>query len=123
MNSPRRRPIASSPDGTHLAIAIRRQDMDIVNVDSGEAVASISLSQQVPCSMAYAKDGRRLAVGFAGGVKVYDTANCEILAEFTRPGSRSSRIALSPQGRLVAASPGSGCGDSAASPNRNRLGR
>lgn len=96
--------LAASPDGKMLAVAVRRGRVDLVDIGSGDVTATWSLKHEVPFAMEFSPDGARLAVGLAGHVAVHDTAGGEQLADFPQPGLPFLHVAISHDGRIVAAS-------------------
>jgi WD40 repeat protein len=98
--------MAASPDGSMLALAIRRTQIDLVDSYDGTVKMTIPLPHQVPFALDFSADGRRLAAGFAGRVKVYEVASGEVLASFEQPGLAFLQTRISPDGRFVAASTG-----------------
>lgn len=96
--------LAASPDGQTLAIAIRRGRVDLVNVHSGKVTSTWPIRHEVPFSLAFSSNGERIAVGLAGRVSVHDVASGKPLADFEQPGLPFLRVAISADGRFVAAS-------------------
>ena len=95
--------LAISPDGKTLAVAVRRGKLDLVDIVSGEINTSWSLRHRVPFAMDFSADGRRLVVGLAGRVRVYDVEAGEMLAEIEQPGLPFLNVAISADGRTIAA--------------------
>jgi WD40 repeat protein len=96
--------LASSPDGNTLAVAVRRGELDLVEVKTGEVTTTWSLAHEVPFAMEFSADGTCLAVGLAGHVAVHDVATGELLADFEQPGLPFVKVAISADGRFIAAS-------------------
>jgi ferric-dicitrate binding protein FerR (iron transport regulator) len=99
--------LAASPDGETLAIALRRDRVDLVDLKSGEVATTWSMRKEVPFAMEFSADGRRLAVALAGHVEVRDAVTGDLIADFRQPGLPFIKVAISADGRFVAAaSPG-----------------
>lgn len=95
--------LTASPDGQRLAVAVRRGKIEVMDVATGEVTASWPIRQKVPFALDFSADGQRLAVGFAGRVRVYDVTTGEMLVDFTQPGLSFLKVALSADARFVAA--------------------
>lgn len=96
--------LASSPDGETLAVAVRRQKLDLIDLATGEVATTWSLQHKVPFAMEFSNDGTCVAIGLAGHVAVHDVATGEQLANLEQPGLSFVRVAISADGRYVAAS-------------------
>jgi WD40 repeat protein len=66
--------------------------------------ATWPILHRVPFSLAFTTNGNRLVVGLDGRVKLHDAASGEVLANFEQPGAAFRNVAVSPDGRFVAAS-------------------
>ncbi len=100
--------LAGSPDGRLLAIAVRRDRLDLVEIATGKVTATWPLKHEVPFSMDFSRSGRLLAASFAGRVAVYDVEAGNMVNKFEEPGLAFLRISVSAQERFVAASTPSG---------------
>jgi hypothetical protein len=96
--------MASSDDGRLLAIAVRRNMIDVMNAIDGQVVASWQIEHLVPTSLEFSANGQRLAAGFVGHLKVYDVATINEISAVHQPTTTFHRVAISPDGRRVAAS-------------------
>lgn len=95
--------LAASPDGETLAVALRRDRVDLVDLKSGAVTVTWSLQHEVPFAMEFSADGQRLAVALAGHVEVRDPGTGELVADFPQPGLPFIKVAISADGRFVAA--------------------
>ena len=95
--------LASSPDGKTLAVAVRRDKLDLIDLATGDVSTTWSLRHRVPFAMEFSADGKRLAVALAGHVAVHDSATGEELARFDQPALPLTKVAISGDGRYVAA--------------------
>ena len=96
--------LASSPDGNTLAVAVRRGKLDLVDLNTGEVAVTWPLPGEVPYAMEFSADGKRLAVGLGGHVAVHDVDTGKVIADFEQRGLPFLQVAISADGRLVAAS-------------------
>ena len=95
--------LATSPDGQTLAVAVRRDRVDLVDINTGETKTTWSLRHKVPFAMQFSADGQSLALGLGGHVAVHAVDSGERLAQFEEPGLPFLKVAISPNGRFVAA--------------------
>jgi WD40 repeat protein len=95
--------LASSPDAQTLAVAVRRGQVDLIDLMSEEVATTWSIRQQVPFAMEFSADGKHLAVALAGHVEVRDASTGALLADFRQPGLPFLKVAISADGRYVAA--------------------
>ncbi len=95
--------MAASPDGRFLAIASRRTAVEVLNALTGEVVVSWPIADQVPISLNFSADGAKLAAGFHDQVKIYDIASGAAAAVYEHPGVSFVKVALSNDGRYLAA--------------------
>lgn len=95
--------LAASPDGEMLAIAVRRGQVDLVDVNTGEVATTWSLRHEVPFAMDFSADGRCLAAALAGHVEVRDATTGDLIADFRQPGLPFTKVAITADGRFVAA--------------------
>jgi len=96
--------MASSDDGQWLAIAVRRNTIDVIHPFDGQVVATWRIQHCVPTSLAFSAKRERLAAAFVGRLKVYDVASGDELSTYHEPALVFHRVAMSPDGRIVAAS-------------------
>ena len=96
--------LAASPDGNTLAVAVRRGRVDLVDLRSEKVTSTWPLRGKVPFAMDFAANGQNLAVGLAGRVAVHDVKTGDVLADFQQPGLPFLKVAISADGRFVAAS-------------------
>lgn len=95
--------LTASPDGKRLAVAVRRGEMDVLDVQTGHKLASSSIRHEVPFAMKFSADGNRLVVGFAGRVRVYEANELKVVAEIEQPGLPFLKVAISHNGSSIAA--------------------
>lgn len=95
--------LAASPDGKTLAVAVRRGKVDLVDVLTGEVTTTWSLQHEVPFAMDFSASGECLAVALAGHVAVHDVATGDLVADFPQRGLPFVRVAITADGRYVAA--------------------
>lgn len=94
--------LAASPDGGTVAVALRRDRVDLVDLKTGVITATWTLQHEVPFAMEFSADGRRLAVALAGHVEVRDAGTGDLVADFPQPGLPFTKVAISANGRFVA---------------------
>lgn len=96
--------LASSPDGNTLAVAVRRGKVDLVDLNTGEVTVTWPLPGEVPYAMEFSADGKRLVVGLGGHVAVHNVETGKVIADFEQRGLPFLQVAISADGRFVAAS-------------------
>ena len=95
--------IAFSPDGRFLATA-GRTSLKIWETASGQEHLNLPLSGLHAASVAFSPDGKRLAVGMAGGApsSVWDIGNATKLFDLVGHTGSVTDIAFSPDGTRIA---------------------
>ena len=96
--------LAWSPDARTLATASSSATAHLWNIDTGNETRRLTHAAPVT-AMGYSRDSRRLATGTeAGRVHVWDAASGNAVMEVTAdPGVEVDYVAISPDGRRVAA--------------------
>ena len=92
--------LASSPDGSQLAVAVRRGQLDVVDLETGKVTTTWPLAHQVPFALQFSSNGERLVVGLAGHVAVYDLITGDMVANFEQPGLPFLNVAISTDGEI-----------------------
>ncbi len=95
--------LAASPDGETLAVALRRGRVDLVDLKTGVTAVTWTVQHEVPFAMEFSADGTRLAVALAGHVEVRDAGTGELVEDFPQPGLPFTKVAISADGRFIAA--------------------
>ncbi|HWE64391.1 MAG TPA: WD40 repeat domain-containing protein [Chloroflexota bacterium] len=104
---------AWSPSGAQIAIANIGGNVSVFDVATGHVVRTISAAQHGASTMAWAPDGRRLAVGGNNSLAIYDTRSGTVLRRQAAPGDAQGAVATgnqvvglawSPDGRRLAVS-------------------
>jgi WD40 repeat protein/serine/threonine protein kinase len=93
--------VTLSPDGSHVAGA-NIGTVQVVEVNSGKTVATLTGVLHMAHYLTYSADGRRLAAAYWDGtVKVWDITSGKTLHTF-RHGDRATAVAFHPNGRQLA---------------------
>jgi WD40 repeat protein len=97
---------AISPDGRQIAAACRDQKIRLFTAPAGVLAQTLDPGDLRVRSLAYSRDGRRLAAGGPGGAQVFDTKSGQRLAVISGLGEPVDVVALSPDGQKIAIAPG-----------------
>jgi WD40 repeat protein/formylglycine-generating enzyme required for sulfatase activity len=101
--------VAWSPGGNSVAcISGATQEVCLWSAADGNGLKSLPMPQGNPTSLAWSRDGKRLAGSFPGKVTFWDTASGEAVQTLLgdSPEQPFARIRLSPDGQRLAASSG-----------------
>lgn len=96
--------LAVSPDGQRLATASRNgQAVALWDAVNKKEVATLAGSERPPRSASFSADGKRLLVGYEGGVfVVWDVATAKVIGRPPTAADLAAPVAFSPDGALVA---------------------
>ena len=97
---------AISPDGRQIAAACRDQKIRLFSAPGGVLAQTLDPGDMRVGSLAYSRNGRRLAAGGPGAAQVFDTESGQRVAVISSLGERVDAIALSPDGQRLAVAPG-----------------
>src|SRR5262249_50819925 len=97
--------VAYSPDGRFLAVSRPNvpTSTEVLDTTSGRVVSSV-----LGTSPVFLGDGRRIATRSPNGVKVWDTADGQLLVSLSAPGESYSYLGTSSDGRRLAAGTSNG---------------
>jgi WD40 repeat protein len=94
--------LAFSPDGTRLALVSRNQVARIVDVRTGEIKTTLAPVTGIPVTVAFARDGRTVAVGGSKAVSLYDASTGKERSRLFVSKRWVRAIAYSPDGKTLA---------------------
>ncbi len=97
---------AISPDGKQIAAACRDLKIRLFTSPGGVPTQTLDPGDMRVSSLAYSRDGRRLAAGGPGAAQVFDTKTGQRVAAISGLGERVDAVALSPEGQKIALAPG-----------------
>jgi WD40 repeat protein len=96
---------AVSPDGGQIAAACEDGKLRLFTLPEGKLARTLDPGEMKVGSLAYSRNGRRLAAGGPGAAQVFDTESGQRVAQISGVGARVDYVALSPDGRLLAVAP------------------
>jgi WD40 repeat protein len=96
-----RQPVSLSADGRRLAVALRRGEVHVWDVESGKWFGMIPV-RKTTGGLACSPDGSKVAVDAGTTVYIYDPVVIGLLAKWKANYSYVPRVAWSPDGRLLA---------------------
>jgi WD40 repeat protein len=91
-----------SPAGNLVAVVVQNQEVHLLDAGSRKPVSQVSARGVVDFSLAFAPDGKRLAVASAGGVDLVEAATGNSLRKFPAFPGVSPCVAISPDGKTLA---------------------
>jgi len=96
--------MALSPDGRRLALAADGDRVRLFAWPGGEELASLATGRVSAWGLTFSPDGRRLAVGFARSLRLFDVERGALLGELEVPGGLLVSVRFQPgAGGLLAA--------------------
>jgi len=97
--------VAVSPDGRVIAAGGFARAIYLLSAETGELIRTLAGSPGNLASLAFSRDGRRLAAGFGtGGIQIYRTSDYHKVAEDAEYQSYVYGLDFDASGRLVTAS-------------------
>ena len=100
--------VAVSPDGSTVATATARCDLQLWRVADGQRT-SVLRAEAAPTSVAFSADGTRLLAAYSdGSVRLWDVRSGSVVGRFMAHPRATRAAALSPDGRTIAGGGGDG---------------
>ena len=94
-----------SPDGKRIALP-RRDEIRLYDTTTGEMVQRIHHKGIPGWSIAFAPDGKSIALNdLSDTIFLYDTATGKLIRELKRPGDARMQVVFSPDGRFLVSMP------------------